>query len=84
LFTFDVLEGLRKTKAAEKSELVDINNIKIDPLQPVDFRLNNYLDQIKNPYYFRCGEVPVIIAYSDSGNTLSEKLEAHFIRQKTR
>ena len=81
---YDVLERLGKIKAAGKSEFVDINDIKIDPSQPVDFRLNNFLDQIKNPYYFRCGEVPVIIAYSDSGNTLSEKLEAHFIRQKTR
>ena len=41
--------------AANKDELVDIETVHIDPDLPPAERLLNYLEQIKNPYCFRCG-----------------------------
>ena len=42
--------------AANKDELVDIETVHIDPDLPPAERLLNYLEQIKNPYCFRCGD----------------------------
>ena len=83
-FTLDELDELRKINDTEKSNLIDIDDIKIDPLQSVTQRIKNYLNQIKNPYYFLCEGTPVIIRFSDNGKTLSQKLEEHFLRQKAR
>lgn len=67
-----------------RDELVDINDVKIDSGLPAAHRMERYLSALKNPYLFLCGEVPVKITFSDNNKTLSEKLEAHFIRQKTK
>ena len=44
---------------AGKSGLADIRDVEIDGSLPEPERLRRYLEQIKNPYCFLCGEVPV-------------------------
>jgi len=82
LFTLCDLEHFKKIENYKKTELVDINDVKIDSSQPIAERMKNYLLHIKNPYFFMCDEVPVILTFSDSKKALSDKLKEHFIRQK--
>ena len=80
MFTLSDLEDFQKDY--QQTNLVDINDIEIDSSKPITERLENYFVHIKNPYSFMCGEVPVVISFSDNKVALSEKIQEHFIRQK--
>ena len=82
LLTLCDLVDFQKIENYDKTELVDINDVKIDSSQPIAKRFENYLLHIKNPYFFMCDEVSVIISFSDNEKALSGKLQDHFIRQK--
>lgn len=66
----------------DKAELVDIETVHIDPDLPPVERLLNYLEQIKNPYCFRCGETAVRISFAADGDNLQNLLKRHFISLK--
>uniref|UniRef100_UPI003FF01C8B DUF6870 family protein n=1 Tax=Candidatus Fimivicinus sp. TaxID=3056640 RepID=UPI003FF01C8B len=62
--------------------LVDIQTVSIDPdLPPLD-RLQDYLKQIKNPYSFRCSDIPVHISFDSRGKPLTDLLKDYFIQLK--
>lgn len=66
----------------DKSKLINIQEVKIDTSQPAPIRMLRYLEQVKNPYCFLCGETPVKINFSSEGGELSELLKRHFIHLK--
>ena len=45
-------------------------------------RMLRYLEQIKNPYFFMCGEIAVKISFSPEGDELSEALIKYFTALK--
>ena len=57
------------------NELVDIRNIEIDSSLPPEEKKRSYLEQIKNPYLYRCGNVVVRVSFNDTGATLEERLK---------
>lgn len=59
------------------NSLVDIRDVKVDTSLPVPERIKSYLDQVKNPYYFRVGDVAVHVCYTENGPTLQEILEGY-------
>ena len=59
------------------SSLVDIRDVKIDTSLPVPERIKSYLEQVKNPYYFRVGDVAVHVCYAENGPTLQEVMEGY-------
>ena len=65
-----------------KDELVDIETVHIDPDLPPAERLLNYLEQIKNPYCFRCGDTAVRISFAADGDNLQNILKRHFASVK--
>ena len=74
------LEQLRnEDRVAEGQKLVDIQHISIDTNLPVSERLKKYLDDIKNPYYFSCGDLAVRICFSSDGHELSTHLKEYFL-----
>ena len=68
--------------AANKDELVDIETVHIDPDLPPAERLLTYLEQIKNPYCFRCGDTAVRISFAADGDNLQNILKRHFASVK--
>ena len=83
MLTLCDLDILQKDKNNhKKTEPVDITDIEINSSQTIAKRMENYFLHIKNPYFFMCGEVPVILSFSDNKAGISEKLQEHFIRQK--
>lgn len=54
----------------DKNSLVNIDTVQIDTALPIEERMLNYLEQIKNPYCFLVGNVPVKVIFKDKGRTL--------------
>lgn len=59
------------------NSLVDIRDVKIDTSLPVAERIKSYIEQVKNPYYFRVGDVVVHVSYAENGPSLQELLEGY-------
>lgn len=58
------------------SDLVDIRDVKIDRTLPTEERVKSYVEQIKNPYCFRVGDVKVHISYSKEAQTMNDSFSA--------
>ena len=62
----------------DRSTLVDIRNIHIDAALPAVQKVQNYLEQIGNPYCFLCGDTPVQLVFADHQPELSTLL-THYL-----
>ena len=65
-----------------KSDLVDIQTVKIDSALTDSERMFRYLEQIRNPYCFLCGDTPVGISFADEQQELSTVLIHYFVTLK--
>ncbi len=77
-------EDLRELKnvdirTIEKDALVEIKKVKIDPELERRERISSFVQQIKNPYCFICDGVIVKIGYTETEDTLEEKLNEYFL-----
>lgn len=62
-------------RSIDPAELVDIQDIQIDPSMPREERLQNFIHQVKNPYCFRVGKIAVKVGFAQDGTTLEDRLE---------
>ena len=62
-------------RTVDPETLVDIRTIHIDENLPKEERIRQYLEQVKNPYCFRVGDVVVKCSYSNDGVTLKDCFE---------
>lgn len=61
-----------KEPRQDLSELVDIRDVVIDRTLPTEERIKSYVEQIKNPYCFRVGDVKVRVSYANKDQSLNE------------
>jgi hypothetical protein len=54
------------------ASLVDIRDVKIDCAQPVEDRIQSYVEQIKNPYLFKVGRTVVRVSYANTQATIND------------
>ena len=54
------------------SELVDIRDVVIDKSLPLEERVKSYVEQIKDPYCFKVGDVVVRVSYAGKDKTLTD------------
>ena len=52
--------------------LVDIRDVKLDSRLEQPERIRSFLQQIKNPYCFKVGDIVVNVAYTEGGATLND------------
>ena len=64
LNSFDLMH-LKNVVIADysKDSLVDLRDVKIDPSKSVVDKMNDYFEQIKNPYLFKVGDVRVKVSF---------------------
>ena len=55
-------------------DLIDLKDIKIDENKPINERMRDYLDQIKDPYLFRVGDIVVRVKFAGE-ESLQTKIE---------
>lgn len=53
-------------------ELVDIRTVYVDRSLPLEERVRSYVEQVKDPYCFRVGNVKVRVSYAGKDNTLND------------
>ena len=56
-------------------ELVDIRDVKLDSSLGQAERIQSFLQQIKNPYCFKCGKFTVQAQFSPNGVSLEDCLK---------
>ncbi|MEY8336489.1 DUF6870 family protein [Lachnospiraceae bacterium 62-35] len=66
----------------EKRVLVDISKVSINKSLTPRQKMAEFLEQIKNPYCFRCGRIPVQVCFTEEGADLESLLEDFFIHLK--
>lgn len=52
--------------------LVDIRDVKLDSGMEQPERIRSFLQQVKNPYCFKVGNVVVNVAYTEGDTTLND------------
>lgn len=65
-----------------RNRLVDIKDVKIDNSLPAGEKVERYIEQIKNPYCFLCGDTPVKIRFVSETKTLKKSLSDYFMSLK--
>lgn len=58
----------------DKNTLTDVSKINIDTSLPVSERIENFVNQVKNPYCYKDGGLVIGIAYEDTDITLRDRL----------
>lgn len=61
-------------RTVQRDTLVDINDVNIDKKLPLEQRLQQYVQQVGNPYCYKCGEAVVKISFSGTA-TLEHCIE---------
>ena len=64
-------------RTVDPAALVDIREVAIDTKLPKQARLASFLQQIKNPYCYKCGRMIVKVGFGE-GTTLEEQLKTIF------
>ena len=67
----------------DKTQLVDIRDIHLDPNAPVEERLAYFIEQAGNPYLFKVGKTAVRVAFSQTAKTLDNTIKNHFLNAKS-
>ena len=64
-------------RTVDRESLVDIKNVEVDLKLPRAERFKSFVEQIKNPYCYRCGDVVVKVGFADTDRTLEDCLEQY-------
>jgi hypothetical protein len=76
---FEALKNV-DIRTVNPTELVDIGKVDINHNLPLDERFRNYIEQIKNPYCFKCGNTVVKISHSKTEDTIEDIIENFLLR----
>jgi len=80
--TLAALEAMRNASEIDRASLVNIHTIKIDKNLPAARRAEQYLEQIRNPYCFLCGDSVVRVRFAEDGGDLKAHLKNYFVSCK--
>lgn len=82
MLTLNDLQEMKQKTETEKQRLTDINDVQKNASLPFSECAEHFFTSIGNPYHFLCGDIPVLIRFSNNNESLSQKLERYFTRQK--
>lgn len=84
MITLQELEQLNEidVEKVDRCTLINVEEISIDASLPVTQRMVKYLEQVKNPYCFLCGETPVKVCFVPGSGDLGKKIKSYFLGLK--
>ena len=65
---------------ADPDDLIDIRNVKINAKLKQSNKIQDYVNQIKNPYCYKYGDYIVKIGFEDTNVTLEQRLREMILR----
>ena len=69
--------------AVDKETLVDASGFVFDNSLSMEQRAARILEQFKNPYCFRYGDMAIKLEFAEDGPSLQELLTDYYLRQKS-
>ncbi|MCC8027540.1 MAG: hypothetical protein LIP16_19830 [Clostridium sp.] len=60
--------------SVHRDSLVDISSVTVDESKPKNERILDFIEKIKNPYCFKCGDTVVSVQFSDTDYTFQDAL----------
>ena len=76
-YDFDTMQSV-DILTVDRESLADIRDVNIDPDLPFIEKAIMFLNQIKNPYCFRCGDVIVKINHAKTERTIDDCMEGFY------
>ena len=75
--TTEDLENMKKVdlRSVDRNSLVDLQEIRIDHSLPIEQRVKDFVEKVKNPYCFKVGDVVVTVDFNHEGNSFEEQFE---------
>jgi len=75
--TTEDLENMKKVdlRSVDRNSLVDLQEIRIDHSLPIEQRVKDFVEKVKNPYCFKVGDVVVKVDFNHEGNSFEEQFE---------
>ncbi len=58
----------------DRAALVDIRDIHIDSAKPVEARVREYLEQVRDPFLVRYGDYIIKFSYADTDKSLDDRM----------
>ena len=79
----ELIEKANRTKFSEinSDDLVDIKSVNMDQDLSELENVVKFINEVKNPYYFKVGKVKVRVSYADTDRTLDDAF-ANLLRIK--
>lgn len=68
-------------RTVDPETLVDIRDVHIDRTLPKEERIKSFIRQIKNPYVYKCVDIIVKATFSDTDETLEDRME-YYLRNR--
>lgn len=59
----------------DRDALVDIRDVSVNKDLPREERIAAFVEQIKNPYRFRCGDFVINACFASGGTTIEDCLK---------
>ena len=59
-------------REAKLDDLVDIRTVEIDRNLSKEERIKQYVRQIKNPYFYKVGDVVVKLGFAENGPSITD------------
>ena len=63
---------MKQANSGTQNDLVDIRDVHIDPNQSKEDRVKSFVQQIKDPYNFKVGDVVVHVSYADTDRGIND------------
>ena len=62
--------------SCENRELVDLRSVSVNEKAAPRERLQSFINQVKNPYLFKVGDISVAVSYAVDGKPLDSSLQS--------
>ena len=78
--TLEKLQAMKNNtyEPIDKTNLVDIRDVKINQKLPVEERILQFITLTKNPYLFKYGDKVVRTSFAETEVTFEERMKGYF------
>ena len=62
---------------ADRDALVDIRDNHIDSGKPVEIKLREYMEQVRNPFLVKYGDYIIKLSYADTEKSMDDRMKEY-------